>query len=102
MAVQIDEVPGGKDTFVAMPHQDTNGHEAYDFVSEEGSVDGPYTDGGDPVLDDAQLTVDADDGSNQTDDDGGMGGTQDDGAGFGAVVALLAIVGSVLVAQRRS
>ena len=49
--VEIDEVPGGKDTLIAMPHRDTNDNEQYDFVDEEGAADGPYTvDGGANVV----------------------------------------------------
>ena len=39
--VEIDEVPGGEDTLIAMPHRDTNDNEQYDFVDEEGAADGP-------------------------------------------------------------
>ena len=49
--VEIDEVPGGEDTLIAMPHRDTNDNEQYDFVDEEGAADGPYTvDGGANVV----------------------------------------------------
>jgi PGF-CTERM protein len=97
-------------TVIAMPHLDTNDNEAYDFVSSEGTDDGPYTNAnGDIVLDDAALTVEG--GSmgdtTETEADGGMddmtetdGDSSADGAGFGAVVALLAILGSVLAARR--
>ncbi|PSP95941.1 PGF-CTERM sorting domain-containing protein [Halobacteriales archaeon QS_1_68_44] len=55
--VEIDEVPGGEDTFVAMPHLDTNGNQEYDFVSEEGAADGPYTVNGAPHVVPAMVTA---------------------------------------------
>ncbi len=78
--------------YFAMPHLDTNGNEAYDFVSSEGSADGPYTtEGGDIVLAGTQVTV----------EDGGGDGTETDGQpGFGAVVAVLALLGAALLARR--
>ncbi|MFD1512432.1 DUF7282 domain-containing protein [Halomarina rubra] len=117
-------------TVIAMPHQDTNGNEAYDFVSSDGEDDGPYTsgDGGAAVTDDAQLTVGS--GNESTDtgteptpgnetttsDDPTTGTTDapvtdeqtgttpgDDGGqpGFGIVVALIALVAAALLAVRR-
>ncbi|UPV98789.1 hypothetical protein M0R88_09615 [Halorussus gelatinilyticus] len=35
---------------IAMPHQNTNGNESYDFVSSQGEADGPYTRAGAPVV----------------------------------------------------
>jgi PGF-CTERM protein len=87
-------------TVIAMPHQDTNGDEQYGFVEQTGNVDGPYTDGGEPVLADAALTIESDASGDQMSD--GEGATQDDGAGFGAVVALVAVLGAALVVRRRS
>jgi PGF-CTERM protein len=106
--VSLDEPYEEDGTIIAMPHFDTNGNEEYDFVDSEGDEDGPYTDGGNPVLDDAQLTVDSGGGSNaetttgsnSTDDDGGM--ANGDGAGFGVVVALLAVLGALFAARRSS
>jgi len=91
-------------TAVAMPHLDTNGNQEYDFVDTEGGEDSPYTtEGGDIVLNDASLTVEDDD-MGETDSMDDMtetdGDSSADGAGFGAVVALLAILGSVLAARR--
>jgi len=109
--VSLDDPYEEDGTAIAMPHQDTNGNEAYDFVTEEGDADGPYTEDGDPVLDDAALTVedmdtemngtdtgteDTDTEMNGTDD----GGSEEAGAGFGAVAALVAVLGSVLAARR--
>ncbi|PSP74256.1 hypothetical protein BRC86_06480 [Halobacteriales archaeon QS_3_64_16] len=54
-------------TLIAMPHLDTDGDEAYEFVSSAGEVDGPYTEDGGAVVDPASVTVeamdDAEDGS---------------------------------------
>ena len=84
-------------------NDDDNDDERHDFPSSEGGEDGPYvTDGGDPVLNDAALTVEMDDGMEDTEMNGGSegDGTNGDGAGFGAVVALVAVVASVLAARR--
>ena len=43
----------------AMAHQDTNDNEMYDFVTSEGSSDGPYTAGGDIVMQQATISVTA-------------------------------------------
>jgi hypothetical protein len=43
---------------IAMPHMDTNGNETLDFLSTEGSEDGPYVnEESQPVTDSAQVTV---------------------------------------------
>lgn len=52
---------------IAMPHQETNGNETYDFLTSGGEADGPYADAGLPVIDAAIVTVDAED-SNGSDD----------------------------------
>ncbi|PSP96795.1 hypothetical protein BRC94_11455, partial [Halobacteriales archaeon QS_5_70_17] len=57
--IQLDE-PYTQDedgTAIAMPHKDTNDNEEYDFVTSEGSDDGPYTEDGEPVTDQATVTV---------------------------------------------
>ncbi|QLD84448.1 PGF-CTERM sorting domain-containing protein [Natronomonas halophila] len=100
--VSLDSSYEEDGTAVAMPHLDTNGNEEYDFVSSEGESDGPYTADGSAVVDDASLTVESMNEGTET-----MGGGNDadgmsdgDGAGFGAVVALLAIIGSVFAVRR--
>jgi PGF-CTERM protein len=102
--VSLDDPYESDGTAIAMAHFDSNDNEGYDFVDTEGGEDGPYvTDGGDPVLDNAALTVEMDDGMEDTEMDGGGSegdGTDGDGAGFGAVVALVAVVASVLAARR--
>lgn len=47
-------------TLIPMPHQDTDGDGTYDFVTSEGSTDGPYTDAsGAPIVASARTTVQA-------------------------------------------
>ncbi|MFB6079792.1 MAG: CARDB domain-containing protein [Haloferacaceae archaeon] len=58
VTVTLDEPISEDQTLVAMPHRDTNDNQAFDFVAQNGSVDGPYTaDGGGPVTDSATVTV---------------------------------------------
>ncbi len=95
--IELDDPYEESGTAIAMPHRDTNDNQEYDFVSSEGEADAPYlTEGGDAVVADASLTVESmDEGMNEETD------TSDgDGAGFGAVVALVAVVGAVLAARR--
>ncbi|WP_411964241.1 hypothetical protein [Haloferax sp. YSMS24] len=47
-------------TLTAMPHLDTNDNQELDFITSEGAEDGPYTDNGTPVTDDADVTVEMD------------------------------------------
>ncbi len=99
--VTLDEPVEESGTFIAMPHLDTNGNEEYDFVSSEGTDDGPYTtSGGDIVLDDAEVTLSM---ASETDDgqmaEGSPTGTSQ--PGFGLVVAMLALVAAALLALRR-
>ncbi|TSD15843.1 PGF-CTERM sorting domain-containing protein [Haloglomus irregulare] len=90
--VEVDVDISASGQYFAMPHLDTNDNEAYDFVSSEGSADGPYTtEGGDIVLAGAQVTV----------EESGGDGTETGGQpGFGAVVAVLALLGAALLARR--
>ena len=46
------------ETVVAMPHEETNGNEEYNFVSSDGSADGAYTSGGSAVTDSAVVSYD--------------------------------------------
>ncbi|WP_256391561.1 DUF7282 domain-containing protein [Natronoarchaeum rubrum] len=55
-------------TLIAMPHLDTNDNESYDFIETEGAEDGPYTEDGEAVIDDAEITVVEDDVDEATDD----------------------------------
>ena len=47
----------GDQTLIAMPHKDTNGNGTYDFITSGGEQDGPYTQDGEAVVDDAKITV---------------------------------------------
>ena len=42
---------------IAMPHRETNNNTAYDFVSSNGSADGPYIDDGEAVTSPAPVTI---------------------------------------------
>jgi PGF-CTERM protein len=55
--VEVDEVPGGEDTFVAMPHRDTNDNQQYDFVDSEAAEDAPYVAGGGAVVNAANVSA---------------------------------------------
>jgi len=46
-------------TLIAMPHLDTNDNEVYDFVLSVGEVDGPYVADGEAVVDQATVSVGA-------------------------------------------
>ncbi len=62
----------GDQVLIAMPHEETNGNEAYNFISSGGAADGPYfvdedSDNG-VVVDPATITVgDSDDGDGEED-----------------------------------
>jgi hypothetical protein len=68
VTVTLFDVPGGEfetsmleedQTLIAMPHRETNDNETYDFLTTEGEVDGPYTEDGEAVVDEAAITVEA-------------------------------------------
>ena len=40
-------------TLVAMPHRDTNNNRSYEFLTSNGSLDGPYTENGSAIADSA-------------------------------------------------
>ena len=62
---------------IAMPHQDTNDNQTYDFVAVDGEDDGPYFDeNDDAVVDAANVTVETDDGTmdgNETNSSASLG-----------------------------
>jgi len=119
--ITLEEPLEDDDTVFAMAHRDSNGNQAYDFVADEGAADGPYVAAGAPVMGAAELTVESDmDGSDDMDtetpedgmddsddmDDGteteSMDDSSDDEApGFGAVVALIALLAAAMLAVRR-
>jgi len=64
--VELFDVPGGDfdddeltetQALIAMPHQETNDNEEYNFVETEGEEDGPYTNDEFPVVDIAYAVV---------------------------------------------
>lgn len=111
--VSLDDPYTEDGEVIPMAHQDTNGNEEYDFVSSEGDEDGPYTDAdGNAVIASASITFESpetetptptetmsDETATATDTDGEGA---DDQAGFGAVVALIALLGAALLAARRN
>jgi len=128
--ITLDDPLAEDDTLFAMAHFDTNGNQAYDFLTSEGDQDGPYVAGGGPVMDSFDLSVDSmdddsssDDGMDSDSDDGmdddssadddsddemsddgsddGDTDSDDSGPGFGIVAALLAFLAAGLFAVRR-
>ena len=57
LTVSLDEPLEEGDTLIAMPHRDTNDNQTYDFNETDGDEDGPYTEDGDAVTDDADVQV---------------------------------------------
>jgi len=128
ITVTLDDPVSESGTLIAMPHQDTNDNEAYDFVSSDGAQDGPYTANGSAVTDSASVTVENATETPEptptvtpeptpTETSGPTTGTAEptddpstpaptttngDGAGFGLVVALIALIGAALLAVRRN
>jgi len=126
--VALDEPLTGNATLLAMPHYDTNGNEAYDFVTSEGARDGPYTAAGSAVVASAAVTaMDANamatttsteatdtEASMNTEtptasdtppsdgaDDEGTPTTGTDAPGFGVAVALAGLLAAALLVRRR-
>ncbi|NLV10240.1 PGF-CTERM sorting domain-containing protein [Halomicrobium mukohataei] len=124
--ISLDSALDENATVVAMPHQDTNDNEEYDFGDGDGA-DGPYTENGSAVTDSATVTIQTtedtdtptpepetdtptpdedtptpDEGDDTATDDGGDETTTGDGAGFGAVVALVGLLAAALLATRRN
>ncbi len=61
--ITLDEPLEESETLIAMPHRDTNNNEEFDFVELEGQQDTPYlTPEGEPVTDQAVVTLETDDG----------------------------------------
>ena len=108
--VELDDPYTEDGTAIAMPHQDTNDNETYDFVTSEGEEDAPYTAGGEIVVATASVTFETETPTPGTDEPtetptGTPTGTPTDTPdqpGFGAVLALIALIGAALLAARRN
>ncbi|MFC7044239.1 hypothetical protein ACFQH6_01420 [Halobacteriaceae archaeon GCM10025711] len=57
VTVTLDESFNESVTLVAMAHLDTNENQVYDFSATNGTDDGPYTVGGEPVIDEAAVGI---------------------------------------------
>jgi len=57
--IHLDEPLDSEDTLVPMAHRDTNDNQAYDFLESEGENDGPYTAGGNIVMNEGTVSVTA-------------------------------------------
>nr|WP_179233993.1 PGF-CTERM sorting domain-containing protein [Halorubrum halodurans] len=58
VVIELDEPTRDTHRLVAMPHTDSDGDRAYDFLATEGENDGPYVDGdGEIVMTDATVQV---------------------------------------------
>jgi PGF-CTERM protein len=59
VTVTLDTRQTDTQSLVAMPHMDTDGDTNYTFVESEGANDGPFTAGGNAVVDSAEVTIEA-------------------------------------------
>ncbi|WP_336358225.1 DUF7282 domain-containing protein [Haloarcula sp. CGMCC 1.6347] len=124
ITITLDEPMDEDFTAVAMPHQDTNGNEAYDFPGD----DDPYTQNGSAVTDSANVTIveedqteapdtetetEAPDTETETEEETDAPATDEpatdesettaaEGPGFTAAIALIALVAAALLAVRRN
>jgi PGF-CTERM protein len=122
--IELDEPLQEDDTLIPMAHLDTNGNQAYDFVSGGGADDGPYTAAGGAVVDTVAVSAadGMDDGgidNGSMDDDGMDDESMDDesmddgssdeandsaddgGPGFGLIAGIVAVFAAGLFALRR-
>jgi surface glycoprotein (TIGR04207 family)/PGF-CTERM protein len=115
VTVTLDDPYTESGTAIAMPHQDTNDNQEYDFVSSEGDEDGAYTNAdGEAITDDASVTISTPtetptdtptDAPTDTATDAPETDTEtpeEEQPGFGAVIALIALLGAALLAARRN
>ena len=120
-----DPYQGGSHTIIAMAHQDTNGNAVYDFLTSDGSQDGPYVLGGSAVTASAEVTVSTPTTTTTTPTTTTPTTTTpttttpttttpttttteptettngEDSPGFGVAVALIALLAAALLATRR-
>ena len=110
--VELDDPYTEDGTAIAMPHQD-NGNETYDFVTSNGTEDAPYTAGDEDniVTATASVTFETETPTPGTETPtetptgtptGTASPTGEDQPGFGAVLALIALIGAALLAARRN
>ncbi len=114
--ITLDEPLESDQAVIPMAHRDTNGNEAYDFVSSEGSADGPYVAAGGAVVTKASVDVQntptetptatpsptataTESSEAMTTSEESM--TSTEGPGFGVVVALVALLATALLTRTR-
>ena len=113
VVVVLDDPYTEDGEIIAMAHKDTNNNETYDFVTSEGAEDGPYTDGGEPVIAQASVTFEEETPTptaeptdepteTATEEPTETETPSEDQPGFGAVLALIALIGAALLAARRN
>jgi len=114
VVVELDDPYTEDGAIVPMAHKDTNNNQTYDFVTSNGEEDGPYTDGGSAVIAQASVTFEeetatptdepTDTTETATDEptDTPTETPSEDQPGFGAVLALIALIGAALLAARRN
>jgi hypothetical protein len=109
--ITLDEPLNRSTRLVVMAHRDTNDNQVYDFGSSNGSEDGPYTAGGNPVTASARVTIrDTTQRMTLTETEmttrvnnvvnGATSTTSENGPGFGIGVVALALVLAGLAAWR--
>jgi len=107
--VTLDDPYTEDGTAIAMPHKDTNDNETYDFVTTNGSEDGPYKTDAGAITATASVTFEtptATPGPTPTPSPSptpteSPTPTDGDQPGFGAALALIALIGAALLAARR-
>ena len=109
--ITLDDPLEEDDTIFAMAHLDTNGNQMYDFVTSEGSADGPYVAAGAPVMDSFDVSavddeMDGEDDEMDSETDGidgedSSGSADDGGPEFGVLAAVIAVLGANFIALRR-
>ncbi len=116
--ITLDDPLKEDDTIFAMAHLDTNGNQMYDFVTSEGSADGPYVVAGAPVMDSFDVSAvddemdgeddemdseddEMDDENDGTNGENASGSADDGGPEFGVLAAVIAVLGASFIALRR-
>jgi PGF-CTERM protein len=114
--IELDDPYTEDGTAIAMPHRDTNDNETYDFVTSEGEEDAPYTAGDEDniVTATASVTFETETPTPEpetatetptetsTEAETPTPTETEDQPGFGAVLALIALIGAALLAARRN